>query len=72
MTALPSIIDRMPPSEPRLLPKRVVAVALNSVPHEWWPGKKSKGGRALLSEDSLPVRAVLLALDKAGYDVVER
>ena len=68
MTPLPTIIDRMPQDRPaadqgqRLDPDFVIAVALSTVPYRW-------SGR-LLSEDSLPVRAVLIALKEAGYRIV--
>ncbi|MCS3725477.1 hypothetical protein [Bradyrhizobium betae] len=68
MTPLPTIIDLMPQERPapdqgrRLDPEFVIAVALSTVPYRW-------SGR-LLSEESLPVRAVLIALKEAGYRIV--
>ncbi|WP_445222229.1 hypothetical protein ACKWRH_21475 [Bradyrhizobium sp. Pa8] len=68
MTPLPTAIDLMPQDRPasgqghRLDPDFVIAVALSTVPYRW-------SGR-LLSEDSLPVRAVLIALKEAGYRIV--
>lgn len=68
MTPLPTIIDRMPADRPapdqgrQLDPDFVIALALSTVPYRW-------SGR-LLSEDSLPVRAVLIALKEAGYRIV--
>lgn len=68
MTPLPTAIDRMPQDRPapgagqRLDPDFVIALALSTVPYRW-------SGR-LLSEDSLPVRAVLMALKEAGYRIV--
>lgn len=46
----------------RLDPEFVIALALSTVPYRW-------SGR-LLSEESLPVRAVLMALKEAGYRIV--
>lgn len=68
MTPLPTRIDRMPKpqaEDDRLLPRRVIALALNMVPRAWWKVLP-------LSEDSMPVRAVEKALDAAGYRIVER
>lgn len=69
MTPLPTSIDLMPADRPspgpagrQLDPDFVIALALSTVPYRW-------SGR-LLSEDSLPVRAVLLALKEAGYRIV--
>ncbi|EJN14723.1 hypothetical protein PMI42_01696 [Bradyrhizobium sp. YR681] len=65
MTPLPTSIDLMPavPDQGRRLdPEFVIAVALSTVPYRW-------SGR-LLSEESLPVRAVLIALKEAGYRIV--
>ena len=48
----------------RLDPEFVIALALSTVPYHW-------SGR-LLSEESLPVRAVLMALKEAGYEIKPR
>jgi hypothetical protein len=67
---LPTIIDRMPLQSrkpragPLLEPDEVIACALSMVPYRW-------SGR-MLSENSLPVRAVLQALEMAGYEIVVR
>jgi hypothetical protein len=56
---------RAKPGEGRLLePKRVIAIALSTVPAGW--------GDRMLKDESLPVRAVLTALDKAGYVIVPK
>jgi hypothetical protein len=68
MAQIPTSVDLMPSDRPapdqgrRLDPDFVIAMALSTVPYRW-SGK-------LLSEDSLPVRAVLMALEKAGYRIV--
>lgn len=70
MTPIPTSTDLMPKDQPRpnqgrrLAPEFVIAVALGTIPYRW-------SGR-LLEVDSLPVRAVLMALEKAGYKIVPR
>lgn len=50
----------MPEQQRQLSPEQVIAVALNSVPYEWWRHMP-------LSETSKPVLAVKDALRLAGY-----
>jgi hypothetical protein len=67
MTTLPTSRDLMPadrpaPGEGQLLdPDFVIAMALSTIPYRW-SGK-------LLDVTSQPVRAVRMALDKAGYEI---
>jgi hypothetical protein len=69
-STLPVSIDRMPlearkpRAGPLLDPDEVIACALSMVPYRW-------SGR-LLSESSIPVRAVLDGLHQAGYKIVPR
>jgi hypothetical protein len=71
MPPLPTSTDRMPLSSrkpragPLIDPDEAIAMALNSIPYEWW--KKMP-----LSEQSQPVREVLNALRLAGYKIVPR
>ena len=66
--ALPVRIDQMPrearePSAaPLLSPKLLIALALTAIPYNW-------SGR-LLSEESVPVLAVLDALKRGGWKIV--
>lgn len=65
MTGLPRRTDRMPRETETLTPARVVAVALNAVPYEFWK-------HLPLSETSEPVRSVLKGLELEGYQLVRR
>ena len=62
---LPTIVDLMPrdPSAgPPYPPEFLIALALSTIPFRW-------SGR-LLSEESIPVTAVLNALKSGGYKIV--
>jgi hypothetical protein len=59
-----AMVLRKPTASPLLEPAEAIAVALSMIPYKW-------SGR-ILSDDSLPVRAVLQALDHAGYKIEPR
>lgn len=65
MSALPKSTDRMPeakPDGPPFSPAFLIAASLSMISHSW-SGK-------LLSEESIPVNAVLDALKKGGWKIV--
>jgi hypothetical protein len=65
MTSLPKSVDRMPEASsagPPFSPRFLIAAALSMIPFSW-SGK-------MLSEESIPVRAVEDALRQGGYKIV--
>jgi hypothetical protein len=58
------IESRKPRAGPLIEPEEAIMIALQSIPAEWW-------GR-VIRPDSLPVQAVLQAIERTGYKIVAR
>jgi hypothetical protein len=62
---IPARTDRMPKDrDDHLAPARVIAVALNAVPYEFW--------KHAITETSAPVLAVLKGLELDGFEIIRK